>query len=109
MPLRKDDDMCSLIVISILLTAQLIGLALLSTYAVRHPTWTESLDAFALLRIGAAMAEDVPLISAMQAKDVSMLDERDGWIGDEGCEGEFRTLAVGGSERVRSGDLYCQK
>lgn len=96
----------AMIIITILLAVQLAGLAFLALYASRHPTWTESLDSFAVLRLGASIAEDVPLLSALQAKEATMLDEKAGWIGDTGIEGELRQLALGGSERVRENDLY---
>ena len=96
----------AMIIITILLAIQLAGLALLAHYASRHPTWTESLDSFAILRLGASIAEDVPLLSALQVKEAKMLDEKAGWIGDTGTEGEIRQLALGGSERVRESDLY---
>jgi len=97
----------AMIIITVLLATQLVGLALLAHYASRHPTWTESLDAFALLRLGASIAEDVPLISALKAKEVKMLDEKPGWIGDVGGdEREIRGLALGGPGRVQVEQLY---
>lgn len=97
----------AMIIITILLATQLTGLALLAWYAKGHHTWTESLDNFAMLRLGAAMAEDMPPVSALQSKEANILDEKAGWIGDGGGEGQkIRTLALGGPERIRIGELY---
>lgn len=98
----------AMIVITILIATQLLGLGLLARYASHHHTWTESLDSFALLRLGAAMAGDVPIVSALQAKEASMLDQKAGWIGDGGGEEgkKIRSLEMGGPQGVRRGALY---
>jgi len=101
----------AMVVITLLLAAQLAGLAFLAIYASRHPSWTESLDAWAILRIGAEIGLDVPAVSAMTSQRVGMLDERKGWVGDAGVETseggvECRELVLGGRERIREGALY---
>ena len=97
----------AMFVISTLLVAQYIGMAIFAQYILRHHTWTGSLNIFAILKLGAAMAEDIPLVSAMQAKEAKALDERAGWIGDGGPEGQkVRTWTLGGPERVRYDALY---
>ena len=60
-----------------------------------------------MLRIGASIAEYVPLISALLSKEAKKLDEKAEWIGDSGVEGQaIRQLALGGPEQVREGELY---
>ena len=59
--------------------------------------WTASLDRFALLRMGKAMSNALPLISAGDERDTDVLDETDGWIGDEDDGEGGRLLEVGGS------------
>ncbi len=57
---------------------QLVGLLALALYASSRPTWTELLNGFALLRLGAAMTEGLPLASVTDAKDLANLDEKVG-------------------------------
>lgn len=54
--------LAAMVVITLLLAAQLVGLGFLAIYASRHPSWTESLDAWAILRIGAEIGLDVPAV-----------------------------------------------
>ncbi|MCJ1387060.1 hypothetical protein MMC17_010189 [Xylographa soralifera] len=101
----------TMVVVTLLLAAQLVGLAFLAVYASRRPSWTESLDAWAILRIGAEIGPDVPAVSAAKAQRAKMLDEKKGWIGDAGTEwreagGEYRELRLGGMDGVREGALY---
>ncbi len=95
--------------ISFLILVQLVALFALAIYSYQHPCWTESLDAFALLRLGAAMAEELPLISTIDSKEVPVLDEKVGWIGaahDKQDEGECDTLVIGGVAAVKRDELY---
>lgn len=93
----------AVIVITALLAVQPLGLALLANYASSHYTWTESLDGFALSKLGASIAEDVPVISAMKAGEVKILDKEKGWIGDaRGNENIIRQLASGGAEGLKT-------
>ncbi len=101
----------AMVVITLLLAAQLVGLAFLAVSASRIPSWTESLDAWAMLRIGAEVGPDVPHVSALEARRASVLDERKGWVGDAGVKGwergvECRELVLGGKERFRGGAMY---
>jgi hypothetical protein len=80
---------------------QLVGLLALALYASSRPAWTELLDGFALLRLGAAMAEGLLLVSATDAKELASLDEEAGWVGDCGSREQVRTLAIGGVERIK--------
>ena len=51
----------AIIAISLLIFLQLMGLLLLGVYTSTQRTWTASLDGFALLRMGKAMKETLPL------------------------------------------------
>ncbi|MCJ1478851.1 hypothetical protein MMC13_007535 [Lambiella insularis] len=68
----------TMVAVTLLLAAQLAELAFLAIYASRRPGWTEALDAWAILRIGAETAPEVPAVSALEAQRVEMLDERKG-------------------------------
>lgn len=96
----------AMILLSILILIQLLGLCFLALYAHSGPTWTDSLNSFALIRLGAAMANDLPLISAMESRELTKLDEIHGWVGDSGGTEEFRTLTVGGLEQLKEKEPY---
>ena len=83
-----------------------MGLILLAAYATECPSWTESLDSFAVLRLGAAIADELPLISPVEADEVVLLDEKEGWIG-ESKERKPRRLVIGGPCRPKCGKPYC--
>ena len=94
-----------MVLISVLIVGQLVGLILLAWYASVHPSWTESLDSFAVLRLGAAMVKDLPLISAIEAKEVLQLDEKEGWVG--ACqEGTSKRLVIGGQGQPTGIEQY---
>lgn len=57
------------IIVSILITAQIVGLLILAHYICSSPTWTQTLDAYALARIGALLAPQ------MKAEDIDGLRE----------------------------------
>ncbi len=105
-------SLAGIVVVSLLLAIQIIGLMLLAIYASRRATWTESLDAWVMLRLGAEIGrEELPAVSALEAKEAEVLDEQKGWVGDtrfEGREGDIDVgeLGLGGRGRVREGVMY---
>ena len=104
--------LAGIVVVSLLLAAQIVGLTLLALYASRSATWTASLDSFAMLRIGAEIGkEDMPAVSALEAKNANVLDERKGWVGDAETDSreegvDVRDLGLGERGRVREKVLY---
>lgn len=101
----------AIIIISLLILWQIAGLLALGWYTSMQHTWTVSLDGFALLRMGKAMRDGLPLISAADGRDADVLDSTEGWIGD-GDEGDGvggRLLQVGGSGCVMSKARYRTK
>lgn len=93
-------------VISFLIALQVTGLLALAIYASSRPVWTESLDTFAVMRLGAAMARHLPLISAVEAEELPALDEIEGWIGGDGGKGEVEKLIIGGLVEPKRGSRY---
>ncbi|GAW22640.1 hypothetical protein ANO14919_121820 [Xylariales sp. No.14919] len=82
--------------ISALLGLYLLGVLAMALYAARVPRWTETLDAFAMMRIGAAAGDRVPLLVCEDVDKVAALDEIPGSFGDAtGGEGEVGELALG--------------
>ena len=102
----------ALVIISALLATQILCLAGLALYASWYHTWTNSLDAFALLRMGASLGQqELPLISNVKASAMFSLDEREGWIGASVPAGQQDdtspgVLAVGGRHRMERNRLY---
>ena len=104
--MKPSKSKAAMILLSILILIQLLGLCFLAFYAHSRPTWTDSLNGFALIRLGASRADDLPLISAIEAGELALLDETRGWVGDSGDSEEFRTLTIGGPEQVKGGQPY---
>jgi hypothetical protein len=92
-----------ILVISILLGVFLASPLGLAIYSAVLPRWTDQLDAFAMLRIGASISDKIQFRTIPNAQRVRVLDELPGWIGDaasgEDAQGE---LALGGPRRLHS-------
>jgi hypothetical protein len=76
-------SLAGLIFVSALLGAHLLGLLLLAMYATFSSRWADKLDAFAMMRIGAAMAQTKPLPLAVgrEMDKIEILDEYPGRVG----------------------------
>lgn len=73
--------------------ACLFGLAI---YSVKTPRWTNQLDGFAMMRIGAAVSGQISLDVADGTKGIEALDQLPGFIGDAtGGEGDVGALGMG--------------
>ena len=65
-----------------------------------------------MLRVGAEIGKDaMPPLSALEARDAGMLDERKGWVGETDVEGRegavvVRELGLGAQGRVRDEVFY---
>jgi hypothetical protein len=73
----------AMIVLSVLLALQLVGLSYLAYYIYHVPTWTGALDAIAIACIGASLRDrDVlPPIGMVDEKDLDVLRNVDGLVG----------------------------
>lgn len=93
----------SIIAISALICVFLTMLLSLAWYASSRVRWTEQLDSFAMLRIGASIPDKLQFrtIDVEDEEKIGTLDKLPGWIGDvtEG-EGEIGRLALGGRGRL---------
>ena len=58
---RPDVSNAGVVIVSLLLGIQLLGLGLLALYAQRRPVWTETLDASAVIRLGIQLAKSKDL------------------------------------------------
>ncbi|KAJ7711722.1 hypothetical protein B0H16DRAFT_1437587 [Mycena metata] len=113
-----------IIVVSVVLGLFLLALLGVALYAWRTPTWTTTLDAFAMLRIGAAVGAPLrPAHNSDEAENerwllfprngavgVAALDQLPGWVGDalhaEGAEAVGQlALGTGSKSTGRGGRL----
>jgi hypothetical protein len=82
---RPYRSVAGLIVVGVFVLMQLVGIAVLLVYIHSTPTWTETLDAFALARIGAQLERDrdviLPSIGVAGSNDLDPLDDVDGVVG----------------------------
>ncbi|ETS73712.1 hypothetical protein PFICI_14658 [Pestalotiopsis fici W106-1] len=96
-----------IVVISILLCLDLLSLAALALYSARVPRWTEQLDSLAMMRLGAVMADELPLQVASKSDRISILDEMPGCIGDAtGGEGTVGELGIGAKTPLHARRRY---
>lgn len=94
-------SLAGLIVISVLLAVYLVALCAVAVYASRYPRWTSHLDSFAMMRIGAAVGDRVPLLVGEHVDKIAVLDEIPGWVGDEtGADEEVGRLGLGAKRRL---------
>ena len=85
--------------------ACILGLAI---YSARTPRWTEQLDAFAMMRIGAAAKDErVALKVGFKTQNIDILDDLPGSMGDStGGEGEVGVLGLGAPTPLNGVRLY---
>ncbi|KAK2003630.1 hypothetical protein LX36DRAFT_677460 [Colletotrichum falcatum] len=69
------------VAVSLLIGAQAIALALLVCYIYSLPTWTDTLDAFAMMRLGAHLRVELPALGRVNRAEVAALGETDGLLG----------------------------
>ena len=93
-------------IISILLAIFLLSLSAMALYSTWQIRWTRQLDAFAMMRLGAAMRDQVPLLVGNRTDKIGALDRMPGWIGDEDADAEIGSLAVGARNALRKGRRY---
>jgi len=96
-------SLSGIIGISVLICLFLTMLLGLAWYASSRVRWTEQLDSFAMLRIGASIPDKLQFrtVNVEDEEKIGTLDKLPGWIGDvtEG-EGEVGRLALGGRGRL---------
>lgn len=86
-----------IVIISSLLAIYIACLLSLAVYSARTPRWTNELDAFAMIRVGAATTDDrINLKVGFETQTIDALDELPGFIGDatEG-KGSAGSLGMG--------------
>ncbi|KAH6633766.1 hypothetical protein C7974DRAFT_309920 [Boeremia exigua] len=104
-------SVAAVVVLSLLIGFQLIGLAFLACYIYRVPTWTGALDARAMARIGACIRQGdvLPPIGAVTQRDRDVL-KVDGLvgIGHDQVSTSLSTLAPDQRSDRKSSDFCLQ-
>lgn len=102
-----------LIFVSLLLGLYILILIPLTIYATWTPRWTAQLDSFAMMRIGAAIADKLPLTVGQNKGTLKSLDEIPGWVGDISREKEpLGRLGLGAGRPLASrvnGRYECEE
>ncbi|KAK5700653.1 hypothetical protein LTR97_005170 [Elasticomyces elasticus] len=93
-------------IISILLAIFLLSLLAMALYSTWQVRWTRQLDAFAMMRVGAAVKDQVPMLVGGNAGKISSLDRMPGWVGDEEPSADIGTLGVGSRNALQKGRRY---
>jgi hypothetical protein len=106
-----DISHAGVVLISVLLGTYLACMLGLSLYSAWTPRWTNQLDAFAVMRISAAVPGRFPLRLAHSPDEVEDLDKLPGWIGGAtGVEGGgvdgVGELGLGGEMPLRGKKRY---
>lgn len=95
-------SLASIIVISVLIAIDLLGLLATALYASWFPRWTGSLDAFSLLRLGSSISEHITLKISSDDDAIDILDQLPGWVGDDTSSDEIGRIALGGTGRLQA-------
>ena len=98
-----------IIVLSILEAIDLILLLGVAAYISFSYTWTKQFDASAMMRQGAARADEFPLhiiSSHGKERNVRMLEQMPGWVGDAKPDDDVGLLAIGAETPLRPGRRY---
>lgn len=90
-------SLAGLVVGSVLFGLYIIPLICLAIYAAYYHRWTHTLDAFTMLRMGAALGQkDLPLLVGYLKRDIQALDNLPGVVRDiSGPDDKIRQLALG--------------
>ena len=92
--------------ISILEAIFLPALFAVALYSAYQPRWTNQLDSFAMMRIGAAIGDRVPLRLGRRVENIDVLDDIPGWVGDSEPGAEIGELGVGARSGLRKNRRY---
>jgi len=95
-------SLTGIIVVSNLIGFFLVALLTLALYSASRARWTDQLDAFAILRIGTSISDDIQFCAADNVRKIKALDRLPGWIGDATEEEDLGQLGLGASGRLNS-------
>ena len=107
--IRPKVSSAGIILLSILLAIDLLLLLVVAIYINFSHTWAENFDSSAMMRLGAARADELPLqviSSEGKEKARTMLERMPGWVGDARPDDEVGTLAIGATVPLKAGRTY---
>lgn len=79
---RPTGSLSDIIVVSVFVFLQLLGLLYLAWYIYSVPTWTDMLDALAVARITSSLDRgSIPGVGSLDSNDMDRLDQTEGLIG----------------------------
>lgn len=106
---RPKISSAGVIFLSILLAIDLFLLLALAIYISFSYTWTSEFDSAAMLRLGAARADEFPLqiiSSEGEKKTDEVLEQIPGWIGDARPDDDVGVMAIGAAAPLKPGRKY---
>lgn len=98
-----------MILLSILLALDVLLLLVIAIYNSFSYTWTEDFDSSAMMKLGAARANELPLqVISREGKEKTraMLERMPGWVGDARPDDEVGALAIGATGPLTAGRRY---
>ena len=107
--IRPKISSAGIILLSILLAVDLLLLLVVAIYINFSHTWAESFDSLAMMRLGAARADELPLqVSSSEVKEKTrgILERMPGWVGDARPDDEVGTMAIGATVPLKAGRRY---
>ena len=107
--IRPKISSAGMILLSILLAIDLLLLLAVATYVSFSYTWAENFDTSAMMRLGAARADELPLqVISSEGKEETraMLGRMPGWVGDARPDDEVGALAIGATVPLKAGRRY---
>lgn len=88
-----------LIAVSVLLGLDILLLLAVAVYATLIPRWTSTMDSWAMMRMGAAVADKIPLLIGRKTDSIGSLDTISGCIGDQSREADYTGRLGLGADR----------
>lgn len=96
-----------IIAVSVVMGLFLATLLALVAYSLWTTRWTSRLDAFAMMRMGAAMPDRLPLRVGRNTDAIKALDDNPGWVGDASVDGELvHRLGLGAPRNIDGSKRY---
>ena len=94
-------SLAGIIIMSILIGLDLLGLLATALYASWFLRWTGPLNAFSMMRLGSSIGDRIPLKTSADDDEVRVLDELPGWMGVEGDKSSGLVM-LGGTAPLRT-------
>ncbi|KAK4554813.1 hypothetical protein LTR86_007961 [Recurvomyces mirabilis] len=99
-------SVAGIVFISTLLAIFLLSLLAMAIFSSMHVRWTSQLDAFAMMRVGAAVGSHVPFMVGRKQNQIAVLDRLPGWIGDEQVDHDRGSLGIGARAALQKDRKY---